>query len=550
MIRRKCGTLLSIYAILLVTFLEYGNCASRSVKDPAKFKKSLNSVTSGNYERTPENTPRLGVCERDFAGRDTKVIAETGGGLPLVEDATLPILKVEDHIWEGKSIQLTCNASYPVKFEYIGPGMPIVKTETYRKAPDFYDPKTYSYAVSVVFSHTTEQQSGNYTCRSIKEPALATYMYLFVPGSHVFIGDSVTPANETILVRAKDRDQWVTLPCATSLKDSQVQLFKILASGRLQEIPLSDSVAFDVASGFHLKWRGAGALNETWGNYLCRVSGERYEKIHLRLMPPERNDPLMKIRVTYPELRLRIVISVLKYNWKKLVETVRPIVRGDAEENSLTYERESVTGSSKLRITFDQENDMIECCATEPQLRPKMKITPCSSTNDCQMAKKYLEKSCDLLKNTNCDNFVDQISGGCVGYPLATGSVSEGGILQCMVDETESVFMQFSYGSGGLVSDFSTIPQTSRILNIAREDTRNKTVGRYYCDANQFFFSHGLKWAIKKRDGSIELLPEKKFPQRPIKEIDETQAVEVICYAPVWDSLTDWKSASMKTPKS
>ncbi|CAL8126716.1 unnamed protein product [Orchesella dallaii] len=521
MIRRKSDTLLSIYLFLLVAFSEYGNCASRSVKDPAKVvKKSLNSVTSGANVgvRTPGNTPKLGVCERNFAGRDVKVIAETGGGLPLVEDATLPVLKVEDHIWEGKSIQLTCNASYPVKFEYHGPGMPIVKTETYRKAPDFYDPKTYSYGVSVVFSHTTEQQSGNYTCRSIKEPALESHIYLFVPGTHVFIGDSVTPANETILVRAKDRDQWVTLPCATSVKGSQVQLFKILASGRLQDIPLSDSVTYDVASGFHLKWRGKGALNETWGNYLCRVSGERYEKIHLRLMPPE--------------------------------QTVRPIVSGDAEENSLTYERESVTGSSKLRITFDQENDMIECCGTEPKLRPKMKITPCSSANDCQMAKKYLEKSCDLLKNTNCDNFVDQISSECVGYPLATGSVSEGGILQCLVDETESVSMQFSYGSGGLVSDFSTMPQTSRILSIGREDTRNKTVGRYYCDANQFFFSHGLKWAIKKRDGTIQLLPEKRFPQRPIREIDETDAVEVLCYAPVWDSLTDWKSATIKTPKS
>lgn len=68
-----------------------------------------------------------------------------------------------------------------------------------------------------------------------------------------------------------------------------------------------------------------------------------------------------------------------------------------------------------------------------------MKITPCKNTNDCSIAKKYLEKSCDLLKNENCDNFVDNTSRNCVGYPLATGSVSEGGILQCAIDETESV---------------------------------------------------------------------------------------------------------------
>lgn len=68
--------------------------------------------------------------------------------------------------------------------------MPIVKTEAYRKAPDFYDPKTYSYAVTVVFSHTTEQQSGNYTCRSIKDPALATHIYLFVPGNNIQYNDT------------------------------------------------------------------------------------------------------------------------------------------------------------------------------------------------------------------------------------------------------------------------------------------------------------------------------------------------------------------------
>jgi len=193
---------------------------------------------------------------------------------------------------------------------------------------------------------------------------------------------------------------------------------------------------------------------------------------------------------------------------------------------------------------------MIECCSTESNRRPKMKITPCSSTNDCQMARNYLEKSCDLHKNANCDNFVDSTSRGCVGYPLASGSVSEGGILQCIVDDSETVFMQFSHGSGGMVTDFSTIPQTSKILNIGREeDPRNQTVARYYCDANQFFFSHGLKWALRRLDGTVEFVPEVMFPQRPILEVYEKEVKEVLCYAPVWDSPTEWKSASMRPPR-
>ncbi len=122
-----------IHVVLFIVLFDCAKCASRSVKEPlvVKQKKSLNSVTtptassSNNVEQrmTAQNTPRLGVCERNFAGRDVRVVAETGGGLPYVEDASLPVLKIEDHIWNGKSVQITCNASYPVKFEYNGPGV-------------------------------------------------------------------------------------------------------------------------------------------------------------------------------------------------------------------------------------------------------------------------------------------------------------------------------------------------------------------------------------------------------------------------------------------
>lgn len=125
MLRKK-----AVISVVLVLALSCAECASRSVKDipVSKLRKSLNSATIGTstsneQRKTAKNTPRLGVCERNYAGRDVRVIAETGGGLSYVEDATLPVLKIDDHIWNGKSIQITCNASYPVKFEYHGPGV-------------------------------------------------------------------------------------------------------------------------------------------------------------------------------------------------------------------------------------------------------------------------------------------------------------------------------------------------------------------------------------------------------------------------------------------
>lgn len=105
-------------------------------------------------------------------------------------------------------------------------------------------------------------------------------------------------------------------------------------------------MTYHVASGFNIKYRGAGALNDTWGNYLCRVSGDRYEKLHLRLMPPQRNKRkrIITIRLSYPDLKLKFRIHVPKSDSPKFVETVRPMHVGDAQENLLTYERESLTG--------------------------------------------------------------------------------------------------------------------------------------------------------------------------------------------------------------
>jgi len=55
---------------------------------------------------------------------------------------------------------------------------------THRSVTDFFDKETYIYQATVVMTHTTYQQTGNYTCQSTDPTRsdLETFLYLFVPG--------------------------------------------------------------------------------------------------------------------------------------------------------------------------------------------------------------------------------------------------------------------------------------------------------------------------------------------------------------------------------
>jgi hypothetical protein len=65
-----------------------------------------------------DNRPRIGAYRKNFRGDVSKVISETPNSV-----LTLPVLKYEDNTWEGYSIQLDCNAPYPVQWVYNGLGV-------------------------------------------------------------------------------------------------------------------------------------------------------------------------------------------------------------------------------------------------------------------------------------------------------------------------------------------------------------------------------------------------------------------------------------------
>jgi len=61
---------------------------------------------------------------------------------------------------------------------------PPVHTLTYRNSPDFFKEESYTYTATVVFTHTTEKQTGNYSCHGVHDAELNAYLYVFVPGNY------------------------------------------------------------------------------------------------------------------------------------------------------------------------------------------------------------------------------------------------------------------------------------------------------------------------------------------------------------------------------
>lgn len=78
-------------------------------------------------------TPKIGVYLKNYAGRVESVIGESSesSGDPLI--VTLPVLKVEDHIWEGKSLTLECWGNKPSIWEYRGHGVSIFYEEKVKR---------------------------------------------------------------------------------------------------------------------------------------------------------------------------------------------------------------------------------------------------------------------------------------------------------------------------------------------------------------------------------------------------------------------------------
>jgi len=443
-------------------------------------------TSSADYVEVPTvKKPVVGAYAKNFKGAITSVLSETGDS-----SVTLPHLNVEDNFYFGRTLQLNCNATFPVQWVYRGNGTPAVHSETFRMAPEFMNIDSYLFQASVVFTYTDPKQTGNYTCEGVNRPELQTYLYVYVPGNTtIFVLDSTM--KHTVEVDASKRNEWTTIPCMVTDPKAKIQLYKISSDVRLERVELSETVKFDPTIGFSMK------TSSPFGQYICAAGNE------------------------YRREKLRINVKAFKEADK---------------DNELQTEIEP------LSITYDAKQHRLLCCNNKALERPNIKSVNCESVSDCNIKNNYLRrKKCQGI----CEEHVMPVNGSCVAFELF--ETREAGIVECYYKD-HVAFNQFSKEQDVIITDFNEMPPIEDVLMVHMEEVSSSAPrNRYVCHANSFYFSTGLKMAWENSDGSLDFINETSFPLSNTVEIDATghNLTRLFCFAPVWNSATEWRNVSV-----
>jgi len=117
----KVSVCLIVLGCLVHVVFPYGLTPRGSSSTPLSLRYSTGNgqVTNNGQQQANTESPKISVYLRDFAGKVVKEFTSLDGN-----SVELPEFKVEDHIWQGKSIVLECfSSSFPVLWEYKGVGV-------------------------------------------------------------------------------------------------------------------------------------------------------------------------------------------------------------------------------------------------------------------------------------------------------------------------------------------------------------------------------------------------------------------------------------------
>ncbi|CAG7659380.1 unnamed protein product [Allacma fusca] len=481
------------------------------------------TISASNYHahhspkvRNHGESPKIGAVLKNFKGDTLRVLTDSAHSYVV-----LPKLDVEDYVWEGFSIQLTCIFHQPVQWIYKGDGAPLVKTETHRFAPDVFNASTFLFGAKVIFTHTNYKQTGQYSCQSIHEPSTLTSLFVFVPGKRIFVRDdkegslhsnSTDESLSTLIIHGDALSKRIKLPCSVSSPNVSVQLYK---EGKLVE-QSGKRIFYRPENGFEIFRE---TFNNPWGRYEC---------------VEEQSQQRLIIQVELPKYALPV--SSLK----------------DPEKNKIsTYSENSFGHSVKhvhLKFHYDKRRNALACCAFDGQGKrlsqyPVLKYASCDSVSECKILQKRLEQTNCSVKRV-CES--KRMKQHCVGYELS--EFDDQGLMECSVGDEAREFFQFSKIGDTVITDFSELPPTDEILEIVTEDSSTPGKTTFTCIANSFFFSHGLKWGFQN-DSEDLLISDEKHPAKISIEFSPDEASKVYCFAPVWNS-GEWRNVSVLHPQS
>ncbi|CAL8109613.1 unnamed protein product [Orchesella dallaii] len=171
-------------------------------------------------------------------------------------------------------ILMKCNATYPVQWVYLGDGRPEfttftnVKWDENPKVPLSFEAEA-SLGLLGFHGVLREEDTGNYTCRSIQEPSVHSYYYVYVPGDELFASPNGTN------ITYSPQDQYIRIPCGVSHPKASVSLCKKDKDDKLT-CPVNGSSGFNSKGGFLLNLK---KLRNPSGTYVCTANYKRTARI-------------------------------------------------------------------------------------------------------------------------------------------------------------------------------------------------------------------------------------------------------------------------------
>ncbi|ODN00058.1 Sushi, nidogen and EGF-like domain-containing protein 1 [Orchesella cincta] len=171
-------------------------------------------------------------------------------------------------------ILMKCNATYPVQWVYLGDGRPEFTTFTNVKwQENSMVPMSFEAEASLgllgFHGVLREEDTGNYTCRSIQEPSVHSYYYIYVPGDGLFASPNGTN------ITYAPQDQYIRIPCGVSHPKASVSLCKKDKDDKLT-CPVTGSSGFNSKGGFLLNLK---KLRNPSGTYVCTANFKRTARI-------------------------------------------------------------------------------------------------------------------------------------------------------------------------------------------------------------------------------------------------------------------------------
>ncbi|CAL8093017.1 unnamed protein product [Orchesella dallaii] len=363
----------------------------------------------------------------------------------------------EYHPAETTDIYLECTSVYPVEWVYEGDGWDIgrgirtdrianahkIRSRNLRVTEEFKNKTTTLYFAQIGYLSLYEIATGNYTCRSLIDPRLATYFYLYMPVNSRSNDGGEIPRRTFVLdtqqiIRFPENvflDDYIRLPCSVSDPTAKISLLKKQRDGKYIDVTRNESIFFIPSQGFLINFR---EVKNPWGSYLCQDETTK-STLQVVLLPrkddevqafpsethaylnPFTNDHIDRPADTFECHAKRKILLSFDFDTKEVPVKIEykfvgadefpykaiakvpvssqqqlkkewGIVRCQTADTLRTlhlWEYSHQVGHTALELHYDNLNHQYLCCASNTIQPPKFQMVFCGDSLECKIRRGF-----------------------------------------------------------------------------------------------------------------------------------------------------------------